>query len=248
MRTVAIIQARMTSTRLPGKVLADLAGSPVLGHVVRRVLAARQIDDVVIATTVNASDDPVVALADQLGVRWHRGDERDVLSRYVDAAREAAADTVVRITADCPLTDPAVIDSVCQALAQRRTACDYASNAVVRSFPRGLDVEALFRDTLDRVNRLATEPAEREHVTSAVYSTHVDVFLRHDVVAEHDDSDLRWTVDYPLDLEVVREAYDALALAENHRPYAEVVTWFREHPGVSSKNAALTTWEPKQLP
>ena len=183
MSTVAIIQARMTSTRLPGKVLADLAGRPVLEHVVRRVSSAERIDDVVVATTVNASDDPLVELADRLGVRWHRGDEHDVLSRYVDAAREAAAEMVVRITADCPLADPAVIDSVCAALDQRRTACDYASNAVVRSFPRGLDVEVLFRDVLDRVNRLATEPAEREHVTMTVYSTHADVFLRHDVVA-----------------------------------------------------------------
>jgi spore coat polysaccharide biosynthesis protein SpsF len=236
----------MTSTRLPGKVLADLAGRPVLEHVVRRALAAAHIDDVVVATTVNSSDDPLIALADRLGVRWHRGDEHDVLSRYVDAARETAAATVVRITADCPLTDPAVIDAVCSALQQRRNACDYASNAVVRSFPRGLDVEVMFADVLDRVNRIATEPAEREHVTMAIYSTHADVFLRHDVLADRDDSDLRWTVDYPIDLEVIREAYVALDLAEHHRPYSEVVTWFRENPSVSSKNADLTTWEPKR--
>jgi spore coat polysaccharide biosynthesis protein SpsF len=243
-RTVAVVQARTTSTRLPGKVLMDLAGAPVLARVLERLAAAPGIDEVVVATTVNDTDDPVVALTDRLGHRWFRGSEHDVLARYVGAAREAAADVVVRVTADCPLLDPAVVGRVVDELVGHRGACDYAGNAVVRSFPRGLDTEALFRDVLERVDRLAVLPEQREHVTMAVYASFPELFLRRDVVAAQDDSDLRWTVDHAVDLEVVRSAYEALGLGEEVVPYLDVVAWFRSHPEVAGRNADLVTWSP----
>jgi spore coat polysaccharide biosynthesis protein SpsF len=244
LRTVAVVQARTTSTRLPGKVLMDLAGRPVLARVLERVAAAPGIDEVVVATTVNDTDDPVVALTRRLGHRWFRGSEHDVLGRYVGAAREADADAVVRVTADCPLLDPAVVGLVVAELVRHRPSCDYAGNAVVRSYPRGLDAEALFRDVLERVDRFAVRPEEREHVTMAVYASYPELFRRRDVVAAQDDSDLRWTVDHPVDLEVVRAAYEALGLGDALLPYLEVVAWFRDHPEVAGRNAELVTWSP----
>lgn len=243
-RTVAIVQARTTSTRLPGKVLMDLAGEPVLARVLARVAAAPGVDEVVVATTVNETDDAVVALTRRLGYRWFRGSEHDVLGRYVGAAREADAGAVVRVTADCPLLDPNVVGRVVSELLEHPADCDYAGNAVVRSYPRGLDAEALFRDVLERVDRLAVRPEQREHVTMAVYASFPDLFLRRDVVAAQDDSDLRWTVDHPVDLEVVGAAYEALGLGDAPLPYLDVVEWFRHHPEVAARNAELVTWSP----
>jgi len=134
-RTVAIVQARMTSTRLPGKVLADLAGRPMLEQQLRRLALARTVDEVMVATTDNATDDPVCALVERLGMAVFRGSEHDVLARFVGAARQGRADVVVRVTADCPLLDPALVDAVVMPmLANWR--CDYASNVLERCYPR----------------------------------------------------------------------------------------------------------------
>jgi spore coat polysaccharide biosynthesis protein SpsF len=221
---VAIVQARMTSTRLPGKVLMDLAGAPMLEREIDRIRAAATIDEVVVATTVNATDDPVVDLARARGVRVFRGDEHDVLSRYLGAAAEADADVVVRVTADCPLLDPGVIDRVVRALDRE---ADYASNVVERTFPQGLDCEALHRDVLERVGRLATSQPAREHVTWLVYAERPELFVRRDVLDPEDNSDLSWTVDRPEDLEHVRDLYARFGLAERALPYTEIVAGVR---------------------
>jgi spore coat polysaccharide biosynthesis protein SpsF len=244
MKIVAIVQARISSSRLPRKVMADIEGEPMLSHVLRRVAAAKSVDEVSVATTTNPSDDAIVAIARNAGHRWFRGDEHDVLSRYVGAAREASADVVVRITSDCPLIDPAVIDRVVDELASHAPECDYASNVTHRSFPRGLDVEAMFRDALDRTDRFAQARDEREHVTMAIYASRAAHFLRRDVVDAVDNSDLRWTVDYPVDLEVVRIVYRQLRLAERPLPFREVVRWFRDNGSIAARNADLVTWSP----
>src|ERR1044071_6002826 len=127
MRRVVVVQARMTSTRLPGKVLMDLDGRPLLERQLARLGRCARVDEIVVATTVNDTDDPLVALADRLGLRWHRGSEADVLGRYVGAAREADADMVVRVTSDCPLIDAGETDAVIGALEERRGSCDYAN-------------------------------------------------------------------------------------------------------------------------
>jgi len=242
--TVAIVQARTSSSRLPRKVLADIAGFPLIEHVLRRVGSARSIDDVVLATTTNDQDDPLIRIAERVGVRWFRGDEHDVLSRFVGAAHEAGADLVVRVTGDCPLIDPDVTDLVVRSLVDHESTVDYASNVVVRSFPRGLDVEAFFVDVLNRVDRFATTADEREHVTMAIYSSFANLFERFDVVAVDDDSDIRWTVDYPADLDVVRRCYESLGLVDNQLPYRDVVTWYRMHPEIGAANTDLETWSP----
>jgi len=233
MRTVAIIQARMGSSRLPGKVLVELGGITMLAQVVRRVRDARRITDVVVATSTAADDAAVVREAERLGACVHRGSENDVLARFVGAARAVCADAIVRLTADCPLLDAGVIDQVVGALG---AAVDYASNTHDRTFPRGLDVEALHRDTLERIARLGTSPSAREHVTAFVMEAPV-LFRIAQVRAERDDSDLRWTVDTPDDLAMVRALYRELDLASAARPYRDVVAAVRARPELAEPNA-----------
>jgi spore coat polysaccharide biosynthesis protein SpsF len=226
MRTVAILQARMTSTRLPGKVLVDLCGVPMLAVELRRLLASRSIDEVVVATTVNDSDDPVVACAEAEGVRWFRGDERDVLGRYLGAAAEAHADKVVRVTADCPLHDPAVIDRVVGAL---EPGDDYASNMIDRTYPHGLDTEVLWRDTLERVGRMGTSADAREHVTWFLRFERPELFVLRSVTQDdsRNDADLRWTVDLPEDVERVRRLCEGVGIEP--LPFEHVVEYHRAH-------------------
>lgn len=232
-RTVAIIQARMGSTRLPGKVLAELGGATMLAEVVRRLRAARRVDEVVVATSTGDDDDAVAREASRLDTGMHRGSPADVLGRFVGAARAYRADAIVRITADCPLLDPGVVDQVIDALTDE---VDYASNTHDRSFPRGLDAEALHRDTLDRIARLGSSPAAREHVTAFVMEQPA-LFRIAQVGAERDDSDLRWTVDTADDLAMVRGLYAELDLGAAVRPYREVVAAVRARPELAAGNA-----------
>jgi spore coat polysaccharide biosynthesis protein SpsF len=241
MRVVAIIQARMGSSRLPGKVLAELGGTTLLAQVVRRLRDARHVTDIVVATSTGADDDAVVREADRLGAWAHRGAAHDVLARFVGAARAHDADVIVRVTADCPLLDAGVVDQV---IALLGPGVDYASNTHARRFPRGLDVEALHRDTLERIGRLGTSPAAREHVTAFV-SEAPALFRIAQLGAEHDDSDLRWTVDTADDLAMVRAVYAALALGAVARPYREVVAAVRARPALAALNAhvAQKPWQ-----
>ncbi len=232
-RVAAIVQARLGSSRLPGKVLADLAGDTMLARVVQRLRAARLVDQVVIATTNASNDDAIGVEADRRGVACFRGSEHDVLARYVGAARECGADTVVRITSDCPLIDPDVVDRVIGALTRSR---DYASNTHVRTYPRGLDVEAFHAGTLERIARLATSEAAHEHVTAFVMERPALFSIRH-VVAQSDDSDLRWTVDTPEDLALVRTLYERFELADRHVPYRALVAAIRANPALAAVNA-----------
>lgn len=230
MRTVAIVQARATSARFPGKVLADLAGEPLLTWILRRAQAS-SVDDIVVATTVNADDDPVVAIAEREGARWFRGDEHDVLGRYVRAAEEARADAIVRLTADCPMLDAEVVDEVMAALCGSAESVDYAANVIERTFPQGLDAEGLFLDVLLRADRMGRSPESREHVTWFIREERPDLFELRSVTADADDSDLQWSVDRPEDLERVRGLFAALDLATRPLPYRQIVEYARNEGG-----------------
>lgn len=200
-RAFAFIQARMSSSRLPGKVLAPVQGLPMIVYMVQRVLRARHLDGVVVVTSTDPSDDALAAAVVSASLPVFRGDLNDVLKRYADAAEAYGADEVVRLTGDCPLIDSAVIDAVVDA--RRAAGADYASNVDPPTFPDGLDTECCTRETLDRANRLARMPAEREHVTLWMRSEAASL-RRANVRALADLSHLRLTVDYADDLEVVR--------------------------------------------
>lgn len=242
MSRVAVVQARMTSTRLPGKVLMDLAGAPMLERQLARLARCATLDEVVLAVTVNAADDPLVALAERLGLRWHRGSEDDVLSRYVGAAREARAEVVVRVTSDCPLIDPGEVDAVVRALTPD---VDYAANNLEpRRLPRGLDCEALWGDVLERVARMATSRPAREHVTWFVHAERPERFAIARVEGGVEAADLRWTVDTPEDLEMVRRLYADLGLAERDVGLADVVAHVRAHPEIAAINGGVAQKDP----
>jgi spore coat polysaccharide biosynthesis protein SpsF (cytidylyltransferase family) len=210
-RVVAIVQARMTSTRLPGKVLADVCGAPLLQRIVERLRRCSLLDAIVVATTVNRDDDPVEALARKLGVDVYRGDEADVLGRVLAAAEGARADVVVRITADCPVIDPGIVDECIRLRAER--SVDYASNVNVRTYPDGLDTEVMRIDALRTAAREAHDPVLREHVTPYIRGIFPNLpsgnFSRADLKFCADLSHVRWTVDRQDDLDRVREIFTA---------------------------------------
>lgn len=208
MRTVAVIQARTGSTRLPGKVLLPLLDEPVLVHVVRRVSRAKLLDVVVVATTTRPGDDPIESLARQHGWPLVRGSENDLLDRYLVAARKHGAGRVVRVTSDCPLIDPTLIDGVVAALGD--SGADYASNTLApRTYPRGLDVEAFTMAALERAASDDTDPASREHATPYIYGNPAK-FRLVAVRSAVDLSEHRWTLDTPEDLALITRIYDAL--------------------------------------
>ncbi|MFL5643161.1 MAG: cytidylyltransferase domain-containing protein [Chloroflexota bacterium] len=207
-RSIAIVQARMGSTRLPGKVLLPLIGEPILGLVMRRSARAMTVHEVVVATTTLPEDDRVVELAEANGWPVERGSESDLLDRYLGAARAHDAQVIVRITADCPLIDPVVIDRVVEAF--RASGVDYASNVISpRTYPRGLDVEVIRRDALERAGIEDRDPAWREHVTPYIYR-HPERFELLRVPADEDHSDQRWSVDTAEDYTLMTRIYEAL--------------------------------------
>lgn len=243
LRRVCVVQARMGSTRLPGKVLREVAGRPMLAHIIRRLQTCSSLDDIVIATSVSSSDDPIADFVASIGVRVFRGSEVDVLDRMLRAARAAEADVIVRVTGDCPLIDPTITDLVITELTANSQSADYASNVLRRTFPRGLDVEAMFLDTLIRVDRLARSPLEREHVTVTIRSGLPQLFVTRSVESDVDDSDLRWTVDEASDFELVTRLYEEFG-RDRIVPYTDVVGYVRQHPELTRINADITTWAP----
>ncbi len=207
-RVVAVIQARMASTRLPGKVLADIAGAPMLVRVVTRAARAAILDEVVVATSDNPEDDAVAEVCERHGFECFRGSALDVLDRFVEAARTYDAEVIVRLTADCPIIDPELIDRTVQTMLDRGVR--FAANRLPwdRTFPIGLDVEVCSREALEEAGHNAKTPQQREHVMPYLYegaSPAEVVLVRHD----EDLSHLRWTVDETADLELVRRIYAA---------------------------------------
>jgi spore coat polysaccharide biosynthesis protein SpsF len=222
----------------------DLSGRPMLAQQLRRVKLCKNVNEIVVATTGRAIDDPIIDLSGQEGVLCYRGSENDVISRFIGAARLSKADVVVRMTADCPLVDPDVADRIIQDLVSGDSQYDYASNVIQRTYPRGLDVEAFFIDTLLRVDRMALSEKAREHVTLFIYSERPDLFLCHSVMDIENNSDLRWTVDTEDDLRFIHTVYDDLGLNERIVPYREMVEYIRSHPELIEINKNTDTWTP----
>ena len=233
-RVVIIVQARMGSSRLPGKVLMDLHGRPLLERQIERLRRSQTADAIVIATSTHARDDAIAEVAEGLGVGLFRGHEDDVLARYVGAADAFGADVVVRVTADCPLIDPEVLDR-CVTRLLDDDDLDYVSNTLQRTYPRGLDVEVLRRGVLDIANDEAADPDDREHVTRFVWRQPERFRLEGEADGE-DHSALRWTVDTQEDLDVVRAVYDDLYPERPDFGYADALAHAAEHPDVHARN------------
>jgi len=231
---VAIVQARMSSTRLPGKVLMDIAGWPMLWHVVNRVRQAKRVDKVVVAISDNVSDGPVAAFCVKEGIPCFRGSEDDVLDRYYQAAKWIDADVIVRITADCPLIAPNVVDDVVKCYVDGDY--DYVSNTEPPMLPDGLDTEVFSFGALERAWREAKWQSEREHVTPYIRK-HPGLLRIGNVTYREDLSNMRWTVDEPRDLEFVRAVYDHLEGMSSGMP--DVLAVLKKHPELMEINSGI---------
>lgn len=205
MKVVAIIQARMSSTRLPGKVLTDICGQPLLKWLLNRIVSVKEIDEVVVATTTNPADDELQEWLNKESVICFRGSEDDVLDRFYWCAKERAADIIVRVTADDPLKDPGVIRQAITSLINNPNA-DYCSNTIHPTFPEGLDIEVFRFSALEHAFRDARLASEREHVTPYIWKNPQLFFIK-EFIWERNLSDWRWTVDKPADLEFVKNIY-----------------------------------------
>lgn len=246
MKTVAIIQARLCSTRLPSKVLLDLGGEPMLTRVIARVRRAPGVDAVVVATTTAPADDALVDFCASRGWPCFRGSENDVLDRYWQTARAHAADVVVRITADCPLIDPEVTGEVIREFQVRQPDCDYAGNFhPQRTFPRGLDTEVFGIKTLERCWHEAQDTWSREHVTAFIYA-HPELFRIHGMASEVDYSAHRWTVDTPEDLALARCFY--AHFGHDHFTWHDALLAVERHPEWTAMNAHVQQKVQQKMP
>jgi spore coat polysaccharide biosynthesis protein SpsF len=207
MKTLAILQARMSSTRFPGKVLAPLQGKPMILRQLERIRRAKKLDGVVVATSTDPSDDLLTRTLEAENLLVVRGELDDVLERYVRVIDEFKPDTVVRLTGDCPLTSPAVIDKVIAEFQQADV--DYASNTLEPTYPDGLDVEVIRASVLQAYSSLCNDSAEREHVTLGIYR-HPETYSLFNIRHRVDLSDLRWTVDNEQDFQFVDWVYETL--------------------------------------
>ena len=234
---VAIIQARMGSSRLPGKVLRPLVGRPMLAHIIERISRAKSLDRTVIAATDLPDDREILELACQNGVEGFAGPADDVLARYRLAAQAYAADVIVRVGGDEPLLDPATVDLM--VARHLESGADYTDNCrIVQTFPRGLDVEVISRPTLDRITRLAQEPHQREHVTPYLYE-HPEEFKITVVEADGElrRPDLRLTVDTQEDLNLIQEIYKRLYKPHEIIDAREAIALLDAHPELVTINA-----------
>ena len=234
MTVVAVIQARVGSTRLPGKVLLPLAGAPALQRMIERLSSSRRVDRIVVATSISGGDDAVADLCGRIGVACGRGPELDVLSRFAAVADTSAADAdlLVRLTGDCPLVAPDVVDAVIVAAVEG--GFDYVSNTEPPTWPDGLDVEVMTRDALIMGHRAAVVPSDREHVTP---------WLRRELrslttaaPSSVDLSRLRWTLDEPEDYVLIAAIYAALHDDATTFTTADVLGYLQSRPELGRIN------------
>jgi spore coat polysaccharide biosynthesis protein SpsF len=240
--TAIIVQARMTSTRLPGKVLLPIAGRPMLTYLLERLRRVQRAGRTVVATTTNAADDPIVSVATACGVACTRGPELDVLARFAQAAEQARASVVVRVTADCPLLDPALVDNAIDTFLHAPVHYDYVSNMLEPSYPYGMAVEVFSAAALAAASAEATEDAEREHVTPFIY-WRPERFKLRSLTMRPNLSSNRWTVDTKEDFELVSRIVETLYPRNPEFRMADVLDlldqhsdWRKINRGVRQKN------------
>lgn len=234
-RIVCTVAARMTSTRLPGKVLKSILGRPSLELMLERVRRTVGLTEIVVATTTNAADEPIVALARRLGYPVFRGSEHDVLSRVAGAAREHHADVLVELSSDCIAIDPAAIQQCIDE--HLREEADYTSNALVRTYPVGMDTQVFSIDALLESNSLVTSAEEREHVGLFVYRR-PERYRLHNVIAptEATEPSLHLTLDTPEDYAMLTALFEGLYPKNQHFSSADIISYLAEHPEIVALN------------
>lgn len=236
MKTVIIVQARMTSTRLPGKVLKTVSDKTLLEYQIERLRRVRRADEIVIATTINDTDDPIAKLCHSLGVPCYRGSEHDVLARYYEAAKLHHADVVVRVTSDCPVIDPMVVDETIRFYIDHGLVYDYVSNALTQSYPYGMATEVFSFRVLEEAHREARTEPEREHVTPFIYTRPARYRIGHMVHPEN-HSHHRWTVDTPEDFDLVKRIIEALYPVKPAFDTQDILALLERHPEWVAINA-----------
>lgn len=228
----------MTSTRLPGKVLADAEGAPMLSRMIDRLLRVPGLDGIVVATTTNATDDPIADLASARGVGCWRGSEYDVLSRVLEAATDTGADVIVELTGDCPLIDPSIVSQTMRHYFS--TGADYVSNVLTRSYPIGMDTQVFSRRVLADVARRTDNATDREHVSLYIYR-HPEIYSLSNLAApaELDRPDVRLTLDTSEDLALIRAVFAALLTRGADFGLADILGFLDANPAVAALNRGV---------
>lgn len=238
MKTGIIVQARMGSTRLPGKVMIDLFGKPVIQHLIERLAQCNRVDDIIIATTTSHQDDFIVKQAQFNSIKYFRGSEENVLSRYYNAAKVNNLDTIIRITSDCPLADPFIIDNLLGFF--QGNDLEVVTNAGIdlkqRTYPRGLDTEVFSFAVLEEAFLKATKEYQKEHVTPFIYENSNSVYYyKNDI----NYANYRWTLDTPEDLEFIRAVYQYLYKGKHDFYFQDIIDLLKKHPDLIKINEKI---------
>jgi spore coat polysaccharide biosynthesis protein SpsF len=238
LKVAAIIQARMNSTRLPGKILFKVLDTTLLAFQIERVRRVSLIDEIIIATTTNAVDEPIVDLCRKLGVAYYRGSELDVLTRYYEAATIFKADIIVRLTSDCPVIDPFTVDRVISHFLFQSASVDYVSNILKRSYPRGMDTEVFSIQALRIAHQQATQMHDREHVTPYIF-TNPERFRLRSIEYLSNECHHRWILDTSEDFQLLSRIIETLYPSKPNFTLEDMLVLLKEHPEWSKINAYI---------
>jgi spore coat polysaccharide biosynthesis protein SpsF len=235
MKTIVTIEARMGSSRLPGKVLMEVCGKPMLQHMIERVKRAVLPDDVVVASTINPKDDPIEVLCRRIGCSYYRGSEEDITDRLIQTARHHHAHVIVQTTGDCPLHDPDVIDEGIRVY--RASSVQYVSNRLNRSWPVGLDTQVYHRGVLEEVARRTMDPEDREHGSYYIYTHPREFTMKNYAAADINCPAKRWCLDYLEDFEFFKAVYERLYPRKPDFTTKDVLALLEAHPEIETINA-----------
>ncbi len=235
MKVSIIVQARMGASRLPGKIMKRVLGKPMLEYQIERLRRVKASDEVVIATTEDPSDDVVSDFCQKLSIPFFRGDVDDVLGRTYGAAKKRKADVIVRITGDCPLIDPMVVNQLIEYYLSNRHRFDYVSNVIERTFPRGMDGEVFPFKILEEIEAVATDPSDREHVTLYLRRNSMRYRLGN-LSYVRDESHHRWTLDTEDDFKLIREFFERLYPTRPHFSLEDCLRFMEQNPDLVKLN------------